>query len=887
MANDLTGEFDVVAEFATQTVNRVLAGMHRAERFPHSITVRVDDTPHVHPGVNTTSIVAVMDGFGDPVVNHQRIGRPQPLVFEAASANRAYALMDPVVNFGTAGFEVPPIVPSNLQGRAQLQLFPPTLEIPDSSGTNVTVRLELISRYFPDPNTSRPAEFVRGDLKITAAVDQVVSQSARIVGIDIRSQTSRVQFTPHWSSRPLTLEDRAGIDLLIGNALRTSFLPSNSSLPSNIEHLQFKTMSGAQGAVAMLLNITGDAGNRATANNVFLAAGDDFALGVSAEFIKSQFAETLDSILTQPIAPVVFQRSTFIHTWTITYTITLNSATVDLENDRIVMKLTGHAHTGTSWMPDFNFTVRQALTLAVAGNTAELVVGDISLDTSSWVINLFKGGAISSMTTARDSALDESNVRETVRQKLSADEQLGGFLRSLMAPARGQPVTPANDAYLAYTSAEIRPSGIVLHGTLGVAEWPPPRVEFELLPVDSQGFVDPSSVFAGPDYSALKSWVPGGTVDRYEWSSQGEGQPGYSDANRFVLLHQPPSATDAGMSARVVSAHTPLCLTVHGTRISASGPAAPQSVAASVCAFGTFPIVAGEALGFDGSPPLVALAHAGAGGRVEVLGHVPASVDRSGGGTPNLVVQFAGAAQSDRQENLLQALSESERRDATTAVLFVAPRGQLDKVRYVKGVTYAEHDSGWERRFDVSPARGPVTLIVEPGGKTVWRRDGELDSRTLAAALRDFLVARSPVRAALQPAGARIGQPPPNFLFEHAPGKQVTLRKLTGRPTVLVFCNPSSKQSVDAVRHAPLEARGPKGGGQLILAILDGEGRDAAHRVSAELGSGIPVVPDPERRISRAYGVAMWPTIVTVDKDGIVRAVNYGTKRITGTEESR
>jgi hypothetical protein len=36
MANDLTGDFDVVAEFAIFAVNRVLAAMHRAQRIPHS-----------------------------------------------------------------------------------------------------------------------------------------------------------------------------------------------------------------------------------------------------------------------------------------------------------------------------------------------------------------------------------------------------------------------------------------------------------------------------------------------------------------------------------------------------------------------------------------------------------------------------------------------------------------------------------------------------------------------------------------------------------------------------------------------------------------------------------------------------------------------------------
>ena len=43
MANQLTGDFDVVAEFGIPAANRLLAAMHRSGRFPHSATLRVDD----------------------------------------------------------------------------------------------------------------------------------------------------------------------------------------------------------------------------------------------------------------------------------------------------------------------------------------------------------------------------------------------------------------------------------------------------------------------------------------------------------------------------------------------------------------------------------------------------------------------------------------------------------------------------------------------------------------------------------------------------------------------------------------------------------------------------------------------------------------------------
>src|SRR5215212_6457254 len=72
MANDLTGDFDVVAEFAIPAANRVIAAMHRVERMLHSISVRVKDDSPPDRGFDP-SIVASVDMFGDASVNHDVI----------------------------------------------------------------------------------------------------------------------------------------------------------------------------------------------------------------------------------------------------------------------------------------------------------------------------------------------------------------------------------------------------------------------------------------------------------------------------------------------------------------------------------------------------------------------------------------------------------------------------------------------------------------------------------------------------------------------------------------------------------------------------------------------------------------------------------------------
>ena len=79
-----------------------------------------------------------------------------------------------------------------------------------------------------------------------------------------------------------------------------------------------------------------------------------------------------------------------------------------------------------------------------------------------------------------------------------------------------------------------------------------------------------------------------------------------TDANRFVLLgtgglvNEPGeiSAAVANLSAvavvsGVISGYEPFCLTVKGTRLSASGPVVSQPVTATVCGYNSFPIING------------------------------------------------------------------------------------------------------------------------------------------------------------------------------------------------------------------------------------------------------------------------------------------------------
>jgi hypothetical protein len=869
MANPLTGEFDVVAEFAIPAANRMLAAMHRIERFPHSWSLRVDDDPPPGSIVVRPSVAASVDTLGDPIADHTRIRTPA-FTGQVSASNPIYSVLDSVVNPDVAGANVGPIVPSHLKGRAQLQFAAPTIEVPDASGTNIRVRMEIRSRYFPAPQTSALAEFIRGELALTAAVNQVTSEAARVVDVDIKADSVQISFSPGWSSQPVSAEDVAGVNQLIRNALKTSLLPSNNPLPSNINFMQFKSLLGGQSAIAVLLNMGNVRGDPGAFNNVFLGAGDDFAFAAGREFVLGAFQPIIDQILSQPLDPVKVDVPLLFYTYHATYTIKLNSATVDLQSGKIILTIQGSAATPTSWLPDFNFTVQQTLTLQVTGSTADFVLGEITLHTSSSIVNLFKGRALDGIKPARDQAIAQSNAHEKVQQMLSADANLGDFLHSLLNPATPNTETSEDlRPVLAYTSVEIGPSGIVLHGSMAVPDWPPVHAEFEEIPTTSGGGLlgTVGALPTGPDYSALKSWVPGGAVQRYEWSHPGQTQP-YADENRFVMLHQGPVISDGTASAVAVSPYSPICLTVRGERLSSSGPVVKQSVSGSFCGYTSFPLPGGLKVGRNGELALVALTHPGPQGLVEVAGHTPATVAAPGNGAPNLLVHFADDTTAGSLAFLLDALRASKREDATTAVVAVLTSDQMKRAPYAKGIVYAEeHGRAWENVFGVKTRR-PLTLIVLPNGEVAWQQEGSVQTGALAGALAKNLARGGSVRLGVLRTGMRIGHRPPNFLFEYSPGRELMLRKLEGRPATLVFWKSISRPSIEAVRD--LQKTKP-----IVLAINDGDAPELARKSAAENGLSAILVGDPRREISRAYGVNIWPTIVILDASGSVRSIQY------------
>ncbi|HEX6573619.1 MAG TPA: hypothetical protein VF042_01495 [Gemmatimonadaceae bacterium] len=850
MPNNLTGDFDVIAQFALPAINRILAAMHRVQRFPHSLAMRVDDTQRPSGDWDRPTTIGVVDAFGDAVADPARIRNPRPVNlgdFIGSGTDTVVARsLDAIANPGLLSVALGEIEPSHLKGRAHLQIFPPTAEITDPTGRNATIKMEILARYIADPGTPRVAEFIRGEIRITAPISQVTSLRQRVISMDIKSANVSVSFVPYWSSSPISQQDINAINLVIRNALKTSFLPSSATLPDEIASVQFKMTPGAHANLGLLIDMEGAAGNPASATQTFAGGNDGFAFALGADYIQKKFAPTLNSILQKQIAPIRKKVDYYFSTYTVTYTVTLNHAELQLKQDKMTLVIKGHAHTGTWFMPDFNFTASQDMTLAPSGDTVELVLGDDHFSTDSTIADAILYLASFSIGKARDDAIRDSNVRSMVRVAFSASANLGGFVRSLLTPAKATtPVAPlAMD--MVYTAVNVSTDGIVLHGSVNVAPWPIAYAEYEQISSVSSDPID-AAVAHGPDYSAFKSWIPGGTIRSFEWKRQNQVQ-GYIDQNKFVLVGEGPVlATD--IAPGVVTASSPMCVTIRGDRITAQGPTAIEQVSATICGYRRIIIDDSALVDLD---TRVILGEPGPDGTMSRVG-TAAPLPANQGKRSNLLVRLIDNAESADVDQIVHAIKEGGRPDAATAVLIIGSAAALQRVKFNENITYVEDKGELARRLGIETDSGPVTALIDPSGKVAWRKQGRVDGSELARVLKEKLLPSRAFGTATATGSIRMGQPAPNFLLDMGGGELGTLRKLRGRSVTLVFDRTEK-------------------GGTVSVRIANGAKSDRS-------GGDKIVVDDRDGSIGKAYGVTAWPATIAVDESGTVRSVRYGAER--------
>jgi hypothetical protein len=72
------------------------------------------------------------------------------------------------------------------------------------------------------------------------------------------------------------------------------------------------------------------------------------------------------------------------------------------------------------------------------------------------------------------------------------------------------------------------------------------------------------------------------------------------------------------------------------------------------------------------------------------------------------------------------------------------------------------------------------------------------------------------------------------------------------------------------------------GAGSKVLDRFVWESSARAAEVARAEGLPFPVIPDPERSISRRFGVGSWPTLVWIGTTMTVEAVDFGLTAVAG-----
>jgi peroxiredoxin len=915
VANDLTGNFDVVAEFTLGAANRVLAAMHSGNRFPHSWSLRVDDTPH-----SKRIIRSRVDVFGDPIISPTRSAKaPAPGLFAARSpSDPLLQNVDLVVNLGVQQPTVSD--PHHLTGFAQLQFGPPTLSLLDGSDDTVVTHSPAMVRYLPDLGSMPIPEYLRGEVEVTIGAQEVFSQAGTFIDVKPVGLAGGVQFNPNPSSA-LSTDQKKAVNRALANSFVNSFQPSNTPLPPGVLNMRLKALPDAPQALAVLMNLPGgtlagvllaggllglDTGNEpdpADVSEIFLKDGDDFALAVSSEFFTAPFLSVcnavIDSIPEQHLVPQSADSLFGLYSGTIKGEFTIQDATLELLDSvfgsipggpaadaalaatrhgtgkillNIPVKVHINVHFEGLFSPgdkNLNFVVliSQAFDLNLGngqvtglnklfGLSVEVVSGDFAGQSIT-------GGPVMDLAQKQFDLVWNANqgqINDSV-SKMFDTARLSQFLDPLTQPTAkpGSQSVQNVSIQLAYSSFEIRSSGIILHGTLQVPDWPQPVVDFAAEPYSITGH----NVFAsGINYNALKSWIPGGTITEFIWSLS-NGPQLRDDRNTFVL----PNA-QFGMRH--------LCLTINGARISATDPLNQEAVSRTMCLWSVPKNSAGGLVssgsGVTGRPKIALVEFAASGG-LQVIGHTSVGPP-DGNGASNLIVHFPDNKSVIHLDFLTRALQESGRKNMATDIVAVLSHGELSRVRPVEGIMVSDDEQTWSRLLGVKGR--PATYVFGTNGQVVWHYRGQLTSADLAAALKTHLVAGGNSFPTLLQSVLRVGGATPNLLFELAAGRQLTLRKLSGQRVVLVFWTSTSRPSLETVldlqkAFATVGSRAP-----VLLAINDGETAEIAKRAADEHGITAIVVPDPRQDISSAYGVSIWPTTVFLDEKGLLTDIRYG-----------
>jgi peroxiredoxin len=879
MANPLTGDYEAVVQVSVRQINGLLATLHQkgaSEDAPlkllHSASVRVGD-PHPHP----EPFGDLVGDFADWVRSYQRLRGPVGLgdltthLTGTAPPGAAGMLAD---FFSKLGQVVEgPEIEENVRGTAKVQLASATLSLPSGSTSEVTVHVHIRAHYYPDADTNAMPEPVYGEVQATFEVRQVVARGSRRLLIQPSSQDSKIQFIAALGTG-LSAADVARISAQVRKAVRESFTLLPVDLPTDFAFSDFKGLgSGANDALALPIQLSGASpppGGIQSVNNLFIGPSG-FAVAVSKEYVMTMFQPTLDRLRQ-------FQRDFTISVFILpdpTYHVSVTSVEPQFNNGSIELTIKAQATTGSFGWPSYhNVVITQRLTLAMFLNT--LLVLDNDQPSISGLPGFVTDRVRSAVNAERDQALPPAQA--ALNEELGkARTRFNNALHSFDQSASAGFTPGSSDAPGSSVSGgiAITPDGVIVRGNISGAA--------RSAPVVNIAETDQHHAF-----TALQSWIPGGGIARLIWSWVEYHGPAamfgvtktLTEEHRFIL---PKPAGITQLSS--------ICLRVEGTHTLADGQVV--SVAGgTTCQVPDW----GEILEAPSWWEPVTLpiwqpdSTAGAILKDVVAGHISVQADtpQRNGLTHNSLVYFADWRADKPLAALSQALAQMRRKGFSVVVIVVLPAGAFDSHRRefeakldsiqerfpVHVLPTEDHEGGWTRTFAVS--KTPSAYLINARREFVWKYEGAVDAKVLAAALDEHLVPapapRSrPLRLAVSP-----GDRAPDVFFQHDRDQGFALHRQRGQEVLLNFFQPWSVPCIKELRRLQQLQQHAGARAPVIVAFHGGKDRKILEEIRKQHGLTFSLVHDADHVIARRYGVRCWPTTVSVNADGLVSHVQFG-----------
>ena len=862
MANALTGDFEAVLQVSGATVNRLLASMHQnaganaeTPSFPHSMRMRIGD--------------------------------PEPV--------------------------------DGIKGSASAQISVPHVDLIHGVTDRFWLEVSIRARYTPDAGTVPLPEFIHGTVRAQYRIDMIDRRCfgwekiasdflwVRVVEDTVSFTGTAVDDTALISATQASIDPStadARITRVARHLLKTTFQATPHKVSGRFRRGTMRSLNtGAKSSlVAIPIGISGDpTGGKIESINQNILGGRDVAIGINRDVIMSRIQAQLDEV--RQAFRMIFRSRTRgginlgfadvkVAQVNIDWTITLTSATaqwlggippfmgVSLAGGLVTIALHGQARTQKAIF-NFDFDVSQTMLITFNPATEDFEAapfGDATVNVPGLL------GPLIEMAARSEIQAQVSTAMKSAAAGLAGQVSISSRKTELAKQLQ----TMDSQAGVSFSSAVFSADGVVVRGDITVSPRRAPDVSF--------GFASQKS-----GYSAFESWIPGGTIDSFNWQWKwfnNAGKPGFhTGVDRYVLRR--PAAKGQGKFGVMLGLKDPLpgldgmgqvCLVVSGTH---THPVTGESVPVTVrrrC----------KRFGFDlslGTPDRLFLREWTPGPRdpigpvSEVAVHDVSSRTSKGHGANTLVVRAGKGWNREVAASLRDGLADCRRRDAGLVVFLLFDDGRLtdpgeqmlEELRALAQeleaplVVNEDVEGSWSSALRITESDSLEWRLVTPNGGVSWAHSGNLPSRELAGALDDYLIRSSAPAARHYGGKAYTGARVRPYAFESDVIGSLTRMEdgcppppfeRLGLETAVKFVRRNAYSSDVALRATTDEsARGEPEAFRVI--VLDGATREDEQRMR-EIAPDAMIVADGDGAIAERFGIRSWPFDLRISETGMI-----------------